>query len=168
MLKYKKFALSILGALLLLPATAHAQGKVFARVGDWQIKRFPKYCVASIGFEGDRGLRISSSAEQFTFGFYGTGTANVAPKTNVAYWFDNNKKNKFTRTAVKRASNGEDGGTPWLIFVDPASEPSHAADWELSKTVTFTYRADNANQTETFFLKGANKAVEKLFACSGQ
>ena len=69
---------------------------------------------------------------------------------------------------MKRANVGEDGGAPWLIFVDQASEPSHAGDYELSKTVTFAYRADHAQQSETYSLKNSLGAFGKLFPCSGQ
>ena len=171
MLAMKNFRLPALGVLLLLPCGLSAQpparAKMFAKVGDWEVKRFPKYCVASVGFEGDRGLRLYSGADSFSFGFMGAGTAS-APKVSVTYWFDNNKQAKQTRVAVKRANVSEDGGAPWLIFVDPPAEPSHAGDFELAKTVTFTYKANGANQSETFQLKGARGAYAKLFECSGQ
>ena len=124
MLSFKSIAVSALGAVLLLPAAfaAPATGKVFAKVGNWEVKRFPKYCVATVGFDGDRALRIHSGTDSFSFGFMGTGTATVGPKTSVTYWFDNNKQAKQTRVAVKRSSVAEDGGAPWLIFVDPPQE----------------------------------------------
>jgi hypothetical protein len=168
---WKNALLTGIGAMVLFPAGLSAQasgGKVFAKVGDWEVRKFPKYCVATVGFEGDRGLRLYSGADSFSFGFMGPGTGSVAAKIQVTYWFDNNKAGKFTRTAVKRANVGEDGGAPWLIFVDKASEPSHAGDFELSKTVTFTYRADNAQQSETYSLKNSSGAFGKLFQCSGQ
>lgn len=47
-----KYTLAVIGALLLLPcgvsAQAAARGKIFAKIGNWEVKRFPKYCVASI------------------------------------------------------------------------------------------------------------------------
>ena len=168
----KKISIPVFGALLLLPvgleAQAPARGKVFANIGGWQVKRFPKYCVASVGFDGDRALRIYSGADSFSFGFMGAATATAAPKTPVTYWFDNNKQAKFARTAVKRSNVSEDGGAGWLIFVDPANEPSHAGEFELARTVTFNYKAGGAAQSETFQLKGARTAVAKVFECSGQ
>ena len=164
-------AMSAFGLFLMVSAGLFAQpqaGKTFAKIGDWEVRKFPKYCVASVGFEGDRGLRISSGADSFSIGFMGAGTAAVPAKTPVTYWFDNNKAAKFTRTAVKRSNVAEDGGTPWLIFVDPASEPSHAGDFETAKTLTFTYKANGATQTETFSLKNGKTAYAKVFQCSGQ
>lgn len=168
---WKHAVFTAISAFVLLPGGLSAQpaaGKAFARVGDWQVRKFPKYCVASVGFEGDRGLRLHSGADSFSFGFMGPGAATVPAKIQVTYWFDNNKTAKFTRTAVKRSNAQEDGGAAWLIFVDKASEPSHAGEFELSKTVTFTYRADNAQQSETMSLKNASGAMAKLFQCSGQ
>lgn len=167
----KHAVLAAITALVLLPAGLFAQaggGKVVAKVGDWQIRKFPKYCVATVGFDGDRGLRLRSGADTFSFGFMGAGTGMAGAKVPVTYWFDNNKQGKFTRTALKQSNPQEDGGAFWLVFVDKAEEPSHAGDWELAKSVTFTYRADNAQQTETLSLKNAGGALRKLFECSGQ
>ena len=171
MMIWKHAVLTAVSAFVLLPSGLFAQagaGKVFAKVGDWQVRKFPKYCVASVGFEGDRGLRLRSGADTFSFGFMGAGTGMAPAKLSVTYWFDNNKQAKFTRTAVKQSNAQEDGGAFWLVFIDKASEPSHAGEFELSKTVTFTYRADNAQQTETMSLKNAGGAMGKLFQCSGQ
>lgn len=168
---WKHAVFAAMSALVLVPGGLMAQpksGKVFAKVGDWEIRKFPTYCVAKIGFEGDRGLRIYSGADSFSFGFMGPGTGTVPAKINVTYWFDNNKANKFTRAGVKRANVNEDGGAPWLILVDKPNEPSFAGDFELSKSITFNYRADGEQQSETFSLKNAAAAMGKVFACSGQ
>lgn len=168
--KWKNAALTAFGTLLLLPIGMQAQGaaKVYGKAGQWEIKKFPKYCVASVSFEGDRALRLYSGADSFSFGFMGPGTGTVGAKLPVTYWFDNNKQAKHSRTAVKRMNQNEDGGAPWLIFVDPANEPSHAGDFELSKSVTFVYKADGATQTETYSMKDGKTAFAKLFQCSGQ
>jgi hypothetical protein len=165
---WKNAALTAFGTLLLLPFGLQAQGaaKVYGKAGNWEIKKFPKYCVATVAFDGDRSLRLYSGADSFSFGFMGVGTGTAGAKVPVTYWFDKNPKQ--TRAAVKRLNQNEDGGAPWLIFVDPASEPSHAGDFELAKSVTFTYKANGAQQTETYSLKDAKTAFAKLFQCSGQ
>lgn len=150
------------------PLSAQAAGKTVAKAGDWVVRKFPKYCVATVGFEGDRGLRLYSGADSFSFGFMVPGAGSAPAKLQVTYWFDNNKQAKQVRTAVKRSNINEDGGANWLIFVDKPDEPSHAGDFELAKKVTFTYKADGAQQTETFVLKNAGTAYGKLFQCSGR
>lgn len=162
--------MALLASLALLSITgAHAVkgGKVYAKVGDWEIRRFPKYCVATIGFDGDRALRMHAGTGGSSFGFMGPGTGAGAKKVPVTYWFGNDKKNKFTRNAVARADDAEDGGAPWLVFADPPNEPSHAANFAMDPSVTFTYKADGQTQSETFPLKGAEKALDKMWQCSG-
>jgi hypothetical protein len=66
--------------------------------------------VASVGFEGDRGLRLRSGADTFSFGSMGAGRGMAPAKIPVTYWFNNNKQGKFTRTAVKQFNAQEDGG----------------------------------------------------------
>lgn len=167
MLHWKSSSLSALVLFLSLPFALSAQ-KVVSKSGDWEIKKFPNYCVASVGFEGDRGLRLSSGKAAFTFGFMGEAVATAPAKLPVTIWWDNNKQAKNTATATKRVNQAEDGGANWLIFTHPGNEPAYAGDFELSKTVTFSYKIGAKTYTETFSIKDGKGAYAKLMKCSGQ
>ena len=156
-------------AITLVPAgSAFAKlgGKPYAKVGNWQVQKMPGYCVAQAGFDGDLAFRISAAGNGVSsFGFMGMGTANFK-KSKLTFRFNNNP-NKFTRDAVPRANQAEDGGAPWAIVVDPANEPSHAGDWATAKSITFNYWVGHEQLSETYDLRGIDKAWEKVWACSG-
>jgi hypothetical protein len=156
-------------AITLAPAGlafAKQGGKPYAKLGNWQVQKLPGYCVAQASFDGDRALRISAGGNGVSsFGFMGMGTANFK-KSKLTFKFNNNP-HKATREAVPRANQAEDGGAPWAIVVDPANEPSHAGDWATAKSITFNYWVGHEQLSETFDIRGIDKAWEKVWACSG-
>lgn len=164
----------LLATALLLPLTAaQAQmgGKLFAKSGDWEVRKFPGYCYVHQGFDGDRAFRLSSSPKGvFTFGFMGEGVGDGAPgsKVTVTYWFGNSKRNRFTRVAQRtKMSVAENGGTMFFVITDPAREPSHAGDFTMASSVNFSYTINGEKVEETFDLRNLPKAYEKLWECSG-
>lgn len=147
-------------------ALAQASGKPFAKVGNWEVRQFKGYCVATAGFEGDRAFRIAAAGNGVSsFGFMGEGAA-AFQKGKVSYRFSDNP-NTFSRVAAPRQNPSEDGGAPWIVVTDPANEPSHAGDWATAKAITFSYRTGGQSVTERFDIRGIDKAWEKVWACSG-
>jgi hypothetical protein len=153
---------------LAVPGVAQAQqgGKPYAKVGIWQVQKYNGYCAATASFDGDRALRIHAANNgTSSFGFMGMGTANYT-KNKVTYKFNDNR-NRFTRDGVSRVNKAEDGGAPWVIIVDKAGEPSHAGDWATARQITFDYFVGSEQLSETFDLRGIDKAWERVWACSG-
>jgi hypothetical protein len=155
---------------LLATGAAHALegGKAYARVDTWEIRKHGSYCTAKIAYDGDRALRIASSADRSSFGFMGMGTGSWAPgaKVPIVYWFDGDKKNRFNATATARQNEAEDGGAPWLVVIEPTREFSPVG-FMVGRSVTFSYRLDGKTQEETYTFRRGNDAFEKLVACSG-
>lgn len=148
-------------------AVAAQSGKLYSKVGNWEVRNYGKYCAATVGFDGDRGMRIAvASNGASSFAFMGEQAANFK-RSKLSFKFNDNP-NTFTRDAALYTNQGEDGGAPWIVVADRPDEPSHAGDWATAKSMMFKYRIGSASYTETFDLRGIDKAWEKTWACAGR
>lgn len=141
----------------------------YARPGDWIVIRFSSnkdvLCTALKTRESDLMVRFSFDAahKEFSFGLSAPRPEGSETKAKLTTWFNGDKKAATTDDADHLLD--VDGGE--YLSVTKSNVTPSAGDAFLDKdNVSFLYKFEKADRTETFPLAGIKPAFAQMFACA--
>lgn len=144
----------------------------YAKPGDWLVIRFSsdragkkdRMCTALKVRESDMMVRFSFDAQHKEFSY---GLSAPRPDDNSAakltVWFNGNKASTVASDAdyLLDADGGE-----YLSVTRTNATPAAADMFSGQDSISFLYKFEKADRTETFQLAGIKPALAKLFDCA--
>jgi len=159
------------------PAAAPAKpAKLYPRLynqaGDWTITQVTsdpagknvRYCVAVQITDQEQAFRIAYDGRGIGYGFMGLGTSLIGKKAMAGMWFDN-RKNEREELPLSFYVAPEDQ-SEWMVWSQGANEPGWTFQFKAASKITFAYRFQGREQTQSLSLKGIKQAWPKLLDCA--
>ena len=144
----------------------------YAKPGDWIVVRFSsdragkkdRMCTALKVRESDMMFRFSFDAQhkEFSYGLSAPRPEDNSP-AKLTVWFNGNKASTVASDAdyLLDADGGE-----YLSVTKAGATPAAADMFSGQDSVSFLYKFEKADRTETFQLSGIKPALAKLFDCA--
>lgn len=182
-MRAQNFIISAFSALVVLAPLTSSASEVkqlpnglydrYAPVGGWALHQYStdaagkdvEFCAISWTRESDFHLLLGLNPKKQEF-IYGLPEYDEAPKVRsipMRVWFSGEKAK-----ATERVANFivDTAGRGYMAVMETIGHYPTADSLRKARSITFSYPFEGQPRVETFPLKGAAAAIDKLFACA--